>query len=598
MILIDFSILEDLKNGITFSEKELSQFDFNYLIHQETDGIVNYKNKLHDLYIKYHDTEWDHKIFDFISKKQNANRLYIKIKKIENEFNNNIFQKIKKLKWTDKAIIDFWDYQCHFSNYTLERITYIKKKSTVNKEISEYEQYLNEVNRISSKLYINIGSNEQLQNESMPGSKYYQAHALSLLIKFNNNKLGVLRFKFLNKTTSYIDQGVLVSILYTLSHAQFMSEHSSIQHNNKIFSSIDEIIIFREPKIGKVFEKYQYRYSPNYYFLHTLHSKEGIDVSRGDIVENSILVREQEIAFKHSYNWHDQYNSEICYFNYIEFILETEFDFNRLPAELFETVMQTINEYFFDSVTDQQIKMVNMIENQLKNSFTENIKSCNMSPMEIAKKRLKQLKTNQDKGGSYRLKKKDYDLTLQSLKQWITLLKYHKFIEKLKKLKWENTPSTLSLKDYQYHFIEFNKKTRIDPGSGFFYEMTSKDDFCSQYIVNEFATIIPWMNWEDEMYFAKELLKEKIDSKLYKTYKHDLEILLESIFSNKGFLYKHNTSGRAVFYTSIEKQFNDYAKWEERQRKNDKEYSVNKILKTSIIKKAFETLNSFKSHHI
>lgn len=560
--MINLLTLKNLKNGITINAKELSQLDFYSFIYQVTGNTVNYKNQLNDLHVKYHDLEWDNKIFEFLSSKQNSNILYKKIKKVENEFNNKIFQKIKKLKWSDKAIINFWDYQCHFLNYSLERITYIKKESTSNNKINAYEQYLNKVNRISSKLFINIGSNEQLQNESMPGSKYYQAHALSLLIKFNNNKLGVLRFKFLNKATSYIDQGVLVSILYTLSYAQFISEHDSIPLSNELFSSIDEIIAFREPKIGKVFEKYQYRYSPNYYFLHILHSKDGVDISKGDIVENSILVREQEVALKYLHNNHDSFNHKVCYFNFIKFILTTEYDFNHLPLEVFETAMDTINEYFFDSIIDQQIRMVNMIENQVKHTFTKNIKSCHLSNLEITQNKLKQLEENQNRGGPYRLKKEEYNQKVSCIKNWIITL--------------ENTK-------------------RINPGGGYFYKMLNKDDYCSQYIINEFASMIPWTDWKDNLYFAKELLKEKIDSSLYKKYKLDLEILLESIFSNKSFLYKQDGSGRAVFYESIEKQFNDYAKWEDAQRKNDKPYSVNKILKASIIKKAFKTLLNFKS---
>lgn len=566
VILIDFHILDDLKSGVTLSEKELSRLNFHHIIDEITDGTVNYRNKLNDVHIQYYNIDWDEKIFQFLKSKQNSNLLYQKIQKVENELNNKIFQRIKKMRWSTTGythISHFWNYQYQFFNYTLQRVHYINKHSKVNQEISPYEQYLKEVSSVSSQLFINIGCNEQLQNESMPGSKYYQADALSLVIKFDNNKLGVLRFKFLNKATSYIDQGILVSILYTLSYAEFISEHNAITLNNKIFSNINEIIVFREPKIGKVFEKYQYRYSPNYYFLHTLHSKEGVDISKGDIVKNSILVREQEIALKHLYSDHDKFNPEICYFNFIEFILATEGDFSDIPSNLFQTAMETINEYFFDSVTDQQIKMVNMIDNQLKSSFTKNIKSCNLSPIEIAKKKLSKLVTNQDKGGSYRMKKKDYDNKVDCINHWINIL--------------ENT-------------------NRIDPGGGFFYDMINKEDECSKLIIQDFASAIPWMNWGDEVYFVKELLIEKVDPSLYEEYKIDLEILLESIFGNKSFLYKQDGSMRAVFFDSIEDQFNDYARWEDKQRKTNKDYSINQILKESVIKKAYTTLKNFRSN--
>jgi len=573
-----------LKQGISITGDQISQLDINHFIYHISDGTVNYKGTMNDIHLQYFPIEpngFNAEIFDFLSSKKNASLLYKKIEKVKNEYNHQIFQKIKKMKWSDKATLMFWDYQYQLNHFTLERIRYIKKNN--DSSIGEYEKYIHQIESLSSKLFTNIGCNEQLQIEATPGSKYYQTKALSLLIKYQNNHLGILRFKFLNKSTSFNDQGKLVSLLYTLSYIAFNYEHNKLQFNLKHifsasqvsffkelvneFSEIDQITVFREPSIGKVFEKSQYQYSPNYFFMHTLHSKEGIDISRGDLIEKSVLIREQEIAFNHLYNDHDTFNPKICYFNFIEYMLNTEHHFIQIPLNLFELILDSINEYFFESIIDQQIRMVNMIENQVKHSFTKNIKSCYLSNLEIAEKKLEQLKKDNTKKGPYRIKNKDYIQKYSCIKQWINILK---------------------------------ENGRIDSGGGFFYNLINKDDFCSQYIIDEFSSMIPWLNWKDELYHSKALIKEKITPLLYKQYKYDLNILLESIFSNKSFLYNYDVSNRAVFYEAIEKQFDTYAKWEKEQRKSKKEYSVHQILKTSIKKRGSSFLKSWfaESKHI
>ncbi len=321
--------------GVNIKENQLFCSKINRLIYQITDGLINYQNTIGDLHIKYYPikvTKTNTAIFDFLSSKRNTNLLYTKTEKVQNEHHEAIIKKMKKIKWFEKASPMYIELEYQRKHFTLKRIQYVFKDGKKSPQKDEYAEYLNHIERFSSKLFTNISANEQLQIVSAPGSKYYQADALSLLVRYQNNVMGILRFKFLDKSTSYRDQGMLVSFLYALSYTLFNYEHSiasfdlhSFFSNNEIyflhelfddFSQIEQITLFREPHIGKVFEKYQYAYGPNYFFTHTIHSKEGIDISKGDILSQSVLIREQKIT-NYIHNDQDTYNPEICYFNWL-----------------------------------------------------------------------------------------------------------------------------------------------------------------------------------------------------------------------------------------------------------------------------------------
>jgi len=565
--------------GIHITKDIFLKLNINRFIDYMTERTVNYHDMINDIYLQYfplEPTESNIAIFDFLSSKKNANLLYKKIEKVQNEYNDNIFKKMKKMKWSEKATPMFWDFQYQFKHFTLKRIRYINKNSNDTSHENNYEKYIRNLEHISSKLSANIHFNEQLQIESALGSRYYQAKALSLLVRYQNNDMGILRFKFLNKSTSYRDQGMLVSFLYALSHTFFNYEHNNssldlhdlIPQNEahlldeilEVFSKIDHITLFREPHIGKVFEKYQYAYGPNYFFMHTLNSKEGIDISKGDILAQSVLVREQKIT-NYIHNNQDTYNPEICYFNFIEYLTkDQELYYTELPSDLCETFLDWINEYFFYSVTNQQIRMVNMIENQVKHSLTKNIKSCHLSHLEIAEKKLEQLKKDNAKKGPYRIKNEDYIKHSSCIEQWINMLK---------------------------------ENGRIDAGGGFFYDLMNKDDDCSKYIIDEFSSMIPWLNWKDDLYHFKNILKVRIGSKAYNRYRNDIDLLIEPIFGNKSFLYQSDLPNRSIFYRAIEKQFDAYAKWEQQQREKNKKYSIQHILKSNIKTRTISFLQSW-----
>ena len=611
--------LQEAKIGTRIESKKLLNLQYKDIIKCVTGGYVPTHHTLQDIKLQYFEFECDKDRFESLTKNQNHSLIYKNVKIIENEFNKKIFQKISRMKWTiDASEADnIYYFQYYFDNYTLERIKYLKKYPTDNIKIIEYENYIHEVTKTLYEIHNNAAYSETIMLDASPGSKYYRADALSMLIRFRDDNVKVLRFNFLNKQTSIVDQGTLASFFASLFYLIFEFKHSphkgdymkilaiisQFVSDNKLnaavkeivdlFEQIDEIKIFREPKIGKVFNKTRYRYEVNHFYLHTLHSKEGLDISKGDLIEDSIMVREQEIALKNFHNHHDKCYENVCYFNYILLFMNEDVELNTIPIDLLEVVMNTVDSCFFYFVISQQMKMVSMIENRLKNSFTKKIKSCIFSPLDIAHKKLNQLIENQKRGGTYRLKNEEYELTIKCLKQWINILKYHKFIKNLKKLKYIDSHVPLTLKNYQYHFDYLNKSLRINPGAGFFYEMMNKDDFCSNYIYKEFSTIIPWFNWRDDLSFVKYILMEKIGISKYKENKYDLDIFLETIFGNKSFLYKQNASGRAVFYESIEKQFDDWAKYENLKIQSNQFVDTIDILKTSVITKAKNTLKEF-----
>jgi hypothetical protein len=571
---------------LVIKAKEFEKFDIGNIISHVTDGIVNYDGDIGDISIKYTLTTWSDKIFHYLLEKKNSTVLYERIDKVEDLENKIFYENIQKLTWSDRgknATLE--DYKYHFEKYTLKRQKYIRKVSSLDEldqEDNRYFKYTRDIDRLSDKLFINISVNEQLERESMPGSKYYRADELSIFILYQNKNVGILRIKFLDKETSYSDQGKVVSALYTLFYSIFKQAHRIDSENkskinlsmdeNKIlkdivnyFNKIESLMIFREPKIGKVFEKYKYKYSANYYYTHTLHTHEGVDnVPRGDLVEDSLMVREQEIAGKHLHNHHDTFDNNVCYLNFVEVVLKAnELAYTVIPKEIFNPLLDTINEVFFQAVEHQQRTMVKMIENKVRSEkFTGKIKSCNQSNLQIAENELNKLKGLNSKKGANRISNSEYFKKSNCLKKWISILK---------------------------------KNKRIDPGSNFFVKMDTNDEVCNEYIINTFLPMIPWMDWKDTLAIAKEDFKTKLDNntkKIYRKHKDDIDMILHSIFSNKSFLYRQTEGNRAVFYESIEKQFDSYGKWEDLRRIKNKKYAIGDILKSSVKKKAYKTLKS------
>ena len=99
--------------------------------------------------------------------------------------------------------------------------------------------------------------------------------------------------------------------------------------------------------------------------------------------------------------------------------------------------------------------------------------------------------------------------------------------------------------------------------------------------------------WQDDVINAKEMLKDRIGKIRYKKHKDDLEQFLESIFSNKSFLYAQKKSGRAVFFRSIEKQFDAWGEYEKKKKAKNQKADPDKIVKESVPAKAAKTLEGF-----
>ncbi len=563
-------------NQFKITKEQFNRFDFNNFVYMVSGGTVNYQNDFSNLSVSYHTLNWSHHIFEYLLSKNNANVLYSKIDKVEKGFDVNIFNKIKKLRWFDtKVNLILLDYQHHFSEFSL------KGSSSLPEEDDSYEQYKREVYRLSSKLFTNIGANEQLERESSPGSKYYRASAFSILVKYKNKHLDLIRFKFLDKSTSYLNQGKLVSILYAVSYLVVLHEHNELPEfdintlltnevDKKIFTEIlnkvknvDEIMIFREPKIGKIFEKYTYKFSSNYYYLYTLHTREGIDISRGGLVEGSLLIRDQEIAGKYLKNTQDTFDEDVCYFNFVEALLDKNIYDDYIPEECYAALMDVINEIFFEAVLLQQQTLYHMIKQRARSAYTKNIKSCHLTNLEVAKLELSKIEKDFKKKGLGRIKKTERDFKAGCIQKWI-------------------------------NFLETNG--RIDPGSNKVLDFLQEHEGCSKYVTQEFLIAIPWTDWNDYVYFAKNLLKEKIPKDKYKKYHHDLDLFLESIFSNKSFLYTQDKGGRTIFFTSIEKQFDTWGQYEKLMTSKKKKASLDKVVKKGIRKKAVETLKSFFKH--
>ncbi len=461
---------------------------------------------------------------------------------------------------------------------------YDGEKCILSDNQKKYEKYKDEIKYFSDQLSIRIEVNELFDIMANPGSKYHLAYGLSLLIKDKSNKISILRFKFLNKRTSYLDQGTLVSIIYSLFYLFFCKEHGmrpqrgikkdlfseteakeTWKYIYKQISTIDQVILFREPGIGRVFEKYEYYFSPNHYYMDMLHTREGIDISRGGLVENSILVRDQEIATKHQRNDHDIYKNRICYFNFIEMmLLDKQIRSLNISKNIFHLLMDTVNEGFFDIVIKQQIYMVQMIDNSVESKFTKNIKGCSKSNIEIAKDELKNLKKLNSKKGPDRIKNDEYQWKTDCIKKWIEILK---------------------------------EAGSIHPGSKIFLTLDSKmDKPCAEYIKDLFSMMIPWRDWKICMDHVQTKFKQKLKNKNLKIDKEDredIDIFLTALFGNKSFLYKQRAGGRAVFYQDIEKQFDAYGEWKLSQLRKNKGYKIKTLLKSSVSEKALETFSSF-----
>lgn len=449
-----------------------------------------------------------------------------------------------------------------------------------HKHVQEYDR---ELDAILNEVSKNMGPrNEQShalslndmhnKGKGLHGRQLLLANALSVVIRYQDDTLGILRFKFLDEKTSYTDQGKIITMLSAISYSKLCQEHNivpelnanSFYHPNanvkeviktllSRLEDIEEIILFREPGAGRVFHKREYQFSANDFYLYTMHTGDAVDITRTHLIDSSLKDYNDLLLNEYLTNKHDKFVNKIAYFNFTDFFNHIDVELKEecidqiIPLEIYGEVLDIINEYYFETVTQQQCRMYLMIKNQVKDAFTDNIKSCHIIKPKFAKNKLSELQNSK----VVDQEKIDY------VKRWIKELK-------------ENPK-------------------RIDPGSELLLEMSDKDDRYSQYIMNEFVSSIPWFNSEFTEEYAHKSFRNRLGDDMYQKHKSKLTQIIEQIFGKKGYLYGNKKHSRGVFYQEIALQFEEYAVWEQRKRKGktikeQAKISVEDILKDRVLK--------------
>ncbi|HIP14420.1 MAG TPA: hypothetical protein EYG74_02910 [Sulfurimonas autotrophica] len=519
------------QRGLTFKSKNLKKIDFSKFEDILNDQNIYHEGNPNDFHIQYFEYYITHShFFKYINSKENASLLYTKIQQASYKDN---------------------------------------------------DEYRGEVNRISTDIESNMRlRNEQLhalslegrekeKRKSRKGRELLIAHNLSVVVLYNDRTMGILRFKLIKENTSYTDLGKLSTLLSFFSYNAFCQEHNitpkaeldTFYHHQKevketltnLFKrlqDIEKIILFREPGPGRVFQKREYQYSANFFYMYTMHTKDGIDITRTSLIDSDLKDYDDLLLTEYLTNTHDKYITKVAYLNFIELYMHLETFDNLIDEEIYEEVMEFINEYYYETVTDQQCRMYMMIKNKIKDAYTKNITSCHLIKQKFAEK------------------KRNEEIDIQK--------KY--YIQK-----WINT-----LED---------KPKRIEPGSELLYNMSSCSNPYDEYIIDQFASSIPWFNWHYTVVYAHKSLKNILGDSLYNKHKTNLSILINKVFGKNGFLYGNEKYSRGVFYEEIVIQFDAYGKWEKKERKKRKnkqkeqtnkevtEVTIDDILKDSVFKK-------------